>query len=87
MTAATLRCDGLAPLKGTAEAGRDYIRFRTSARLSNQQLNELHRARIELDGQSETVLVESTDRPWAPPDIAGDEERLHLTLRRNLLPE
>lgn len=84
MLAATLRVEGHAPLKGMAEAGQEHIRFRTWARLTDQQLNELHRATIELDGQCETVLVEATDPLWATRDAKDETKHLYLTLRRNI---
>lgn len=86
MTVAVLKFDGIAPLKGTAEAGGDYITFRTDAQLSNQQLNELHRALIEIGRESEAVLVESTDIERITADPFDEHERLHLTLRRHTPP-
>ncbi|MBM3604170.1 MAG: hypothetical protein FJX25_05275 [Alphaproteobacteria bacterium] len=86
MTFAILTFEDLAPMEGRAETEDDYIQFRTEARLSNQQLNELHRARIEISGQIETVLLESTDPCYATSDITDLHRPLRLTLRRHILP-
>ncbi|TGN37702.1 hypothetical protein E4L95_22285 [Paracoccus liaowanqingii] len=79
-----LTFEGVARLAGRVEASEDYFEFRTQAALSNAQLNELHRATIEIDGRTEGVLVESTD--WL--NHASDQSRvtngLRLTLRRNI---
>ncbi|MBM3606468.1 MAG: hypothetical protein FJX25_17615 [Alphaproteobacteria bacterium] len=83
MNGAMLTFDGLATLAGHAEATADYFEFRTNAALSNVQLNELHRATIEIDGRTEGVLVESTDRLDPASTQRGAASRLLLTLRRN----
>ena len=46
---ATIKFEGMAPLEGAAEAGGDYITFRTAACFTPQQLNELHRAMIDFE--------------------------------------
>lgn len=84
MDGALLTFEGVAKLAGRVEASEDYFEFRTEAALSNTQLNELHRATIEIDGIMEGVLVESTDLLDLPSDQEGVQCSLRLTLRRNL---
>ncbi|QDA36885.1 hypothetical protein E4191_22805 (plasmid) [Paracoccus liaowanqingii] len=79
-----LTFDGFTRLAGRVEATDDYFEFQTDAALSNTQLNELHRATIEIDGTTEGVLVESTDRLAPTPDRNGMQTGLRLTLRRNI---
>lgn len=86
MTFAILTFEHITPMEGVAETDSDYIQFRTRARLSNQQLNELHRARIEIAGQSEAVVLESTDPCCATADVIDRQRPLRLILRRHLLP-
>lgn len=76
--------DGIARMTGRAEVTDDYFDFCTEAALSNAQLNELHRATIEIDGRTEGVLVESTDWLDLPPNKSGMHCPLRLTLRRNV---
>ncbi|WP_347919607.1 hypothetical protein [Paracoccus marcusii] len=83
MDGALLTFDGVAQLAGRVEASENYFEFRTKAALSNTQLNELHRATIEIDGRIEGVLVESTDLLNLSSDNEGDQRSLRLTLRRN----
>ena len=84
MDGALLTFEGVAKLAGRVESSEDYFEFRTEAALSNTQLNELHRATIEIDGRMEGVLVESTDLLDLPSDQEGVQCSLRLTLRRNL---
>lgn len=84
MDGALLTFDGIGRLAGRVEASENYIEFRTHAALSNAQLNELHRATIEIDGRSEGVLVESTDWLNHTPDQTAVPNSLRLTLRRNI---
>lgn len=83
MDGALLTFDGVAKLAGRVEASENYFEFRTKAALSNTQLNELHRATIEIDGRIEGVLVESTNLLNLSSDHEGDQCSLRLTLRRN----
>ena len=84
MDGALLTFDGIASLAGRVETSENYFEFRTDAALSNAQLNELHRATIEIDGRSEGVLVESTDWLNHAPDQTAVPNSLRLTLRRNI---
>lgn len=84
MDGALLTFDGIARLAGRVETSENYFEFRTHAALSNAQLNELHRATIEIDGRSEGVLVESTDWLNHTPDQTAVPNSLRLTLRRNI---
>ena len=84
MDGAMLTFDGVARLAGRVETSEDYFEFRTHAALSTAQLNELHRATIEIDGRTEGVLVESTDWLNHAPDQSTVPSGLRLTLRRNI---
>lgn len=86
MYGALLNFDGVAKLAGSAKATEDYFEFCTESALSDAQLNELHRATIEIDGRVEGVLVESTDRLDPDPEENGLLGGLMLTLRRNIEP-
>ena len=84
MDGAMLTLDGVARLAGRVEMSDDYFEFCTHAAMSNAQLNELHRATIEIDGRTEGVLVESTDWLNHVPDQSTVPSGLRLTLRRNI---
>ena len=84
MDGAMLTFDGVAKLAGRVETSEDYFEFRTHAAMSTAQLNELHRATIEIDGRTEGVLVESTDWLNHAPDQSPVPSGLRLTLRRNI---
>ncbi|MFC3167441.1 hypothetical protein [Paracoccus fontiphilus] len=82
MTKATLTLDGLPPLDGTAEAGGDYIRFRTEAGVDAEGLDRLHKGEIEIDGKTERVMVKNIqpqDRDFAG---TGGATPLEVTLQR-----
>lgn len=83
MIPAILTIDGFPPFIGAAATEPSRFRFRADTRLSDAQLNTLHRARIEIDGHCESVLVESTDPHQFGAALGSDLTQLHLTLRRH----
>ncbi len=82
MIPAILTIDGFPPFIGAAATEPSRFRFRADTQLSDAELNILHRARIEIDGHCESVLVESTDPHQFGTAAGSDLTRLHLTLRR-----
>ncbi|WP_410218643.1 hypothetical protein [Paracoccus sp. (in: a-proteobacteria)] len=86
MTHAILTFEGHAPIEGTIEAGGDYIKFRTQAELSENDMGSMRNGTIEIEGKSETVLLESAHPHRAVSGIEPDEDCLQLTLRRHSPP-
>lgn len=83
MTNAILTLDGIPPLEGTVETGGDYVRFSTNGNLPQDQLDRLHKGRIEIDGRTESVMVKSVVPQHATPGTGKDQEGgLEVTLQR-----
>ncbi|KIX18030.1 hypothetical protein [Paracoccus sp. 228] len=85
MNGAMLTFDGIASLFGQAAVTEDYVEFRTDTVLSNAELNDLHRATIEIAGKAEGVLVERTDLAGEIVNGRAARAALTVTLRRGLL--
>ena len=79
MSNATLTLDGMAPLQGTAESGGDFIRFHTDGGLDAEGLDSLHKGRIEIDGKTEQVMLNSVQ---SHTESGGDKGTMELTLQR-----
>ena len=71
---ATLKMEGHDGLTGTIEAGGDYIRFLTTANLSDDEIASLDEGEIEIDGRAEKVALESAH--------SSENGECTLTLRR-----
>lgn len=83
MDGAILTFDGIGSLTGCVKTNEDYFEFRTYAALSDTQLNDLHRATIKIDGRTEGVIVEDTNRSNSASDQNDEPARVQLTLRRD----
>lgn len=80
MSKAILTLDGRDPLEGTAEAGGDFIRFRTAGGPGPQDLDRLHKGRIEIDGKAEKVMLKSAQ--LVQGDGGEGDGGVELTLQR-----
>ncbi|MGR3198226.1 MAG: hypothetical protein ACU0DH_04675 [Paracoccus sp. (in: a-proteobacteria)] len=71
---AKLTFEGMPPIDGDAEAGGDYVRFRTNSLPDADAVAEPRDGMIDLDGQSAKVFLESAQ--------THDDGVIELVLRR-----
>lgn len=75
MTKAILKLMDIEQIEGTVETGGDYARFHTVSSSVESQINGPHEGQLEIEGNSERVVVESCQ-------AAGNGEGCEITLRR-----